>query len=372
MSSSCTKNEPAQPAPVKFDSSEVKRSIILYAVNNSSLAKDFADDYSEITKYISSCSDNSAQFLLYKTDTDSKKSGLYRVARYNDNTVRLDTLIKYDYYGLSTDPERISQVLNDAKRVYPDAKQGLIFWGHGTSWTPEFSDHKHKAYGGGYNSEDGFTVDWTDIDELAEAVPSDTFDFIWFDCCYMASIEVLYQFRDKCDHIVAYPTEVWSSGMNYQRVLPYLMMEKPELTKAAAMFYKVYADYGQPVTVGVFDISKIQSVAELAKDIYNFGNLRPSSSQLLNYSRKSGYPYYDLRQVLTLTAELNGNENRANEINRIMNEFVLYHAESKINFNSQWWDDANISGVSTHLYLNRNTNSEAYYRTLDWYKRVYP
>lgn len=357
--------------------SEVERTMLIYAVNNSSLASDFKDDSKEMLKGMETLDLSRFQLLVFFTEPDKLNCGLYRVIRSKDGKCEFEKIKNYERNVTSTSPERIKEVISDALALYPNSHYDMTFWGHGMSWKPFFTDHTVKSapvlhsYGGEYNSTSSYTTDWTEIDELAAALPDHVFETIWFDCCYMSSVEVIYEFRNKCNTMVAYPTEVYQYGMNYDAVLPYLMQSTPDIVGGAKVFYDSYGAVGEPCTVAVIDMASLEPVADITKRIYSIGDLRPIDSQLLNYSRSYSSPFYDFGQFVTTTATLNGREDLSREFKALMKRMVVYHAESSHNFNLRPWDVNNISGVSTHFYQGVDTEDETYYRTLAWYKRVH-
>lgn len=213
--SSCggkNQNEPEEP-----DNVEAKHFTLIYAVNRSSLRSDFRADSLEMMQALDRIADPSGRFLVYFTDIAADRCGLHEAVKRNGKyALSTKPLNEYPRNITSTNPSRIAEVINDALALYPDLTANLFFWGHGTSWTPEFSDNivrpskssrpedpsqaeapVHKAYGGEYAGElgDRNNLAWTDIVELAAAIPSGRFDTIWFDCCYMSSIEILYEFE---------------------------------------------------------------------------------------------------------------------------------------------------------------------------------
>lgn len=376
---SCGFDDPDNPdiGKEEIDADDVTRTVLVYAVNRSSLKYDFNDDRGEMLRGLENLDLRKHQLLLYYAESDGSCS-LYRgVRQLADGSVSLDKIKSFDDSRLSTDPKRIEEVMDYALTVYPNSAYDLVLWGHGMSWFPYFTDHivydspTQYAYGGEYNGSGPSQTDWTEIDELANAIPDHRFDTIWFDCCYMSGIEVIYQFRNKCKTFVGYPTEVWQYGLPYDLVLPYLMSDAHDVVGAAAEFYRYYSVTADPVTVAVCDMAAVENVAEASSHIMAAGQRRPSRQTLLNYSRTSGAPFYDFRQLMTETAIANDREDLAAVFRGSLEAMVLYHAESDRNFNKRPWDTSKISGVSVHLYTGADTSAEAYYRTLDWFRRVY-
>lgn len=375
---SCSNNDEPSPT-VDKDAEKVSRTILIYAINNSSLATDFSEDSREILKGVKDADRSDARVLLYRHDNETT-CGLYRVDMDKNNETYFQLIKSYERKQTSTSPERINEVIMDALALYPNSKYDMIFWGHGTSWVPSFTGHDiatdgpQKSYGGEYDGgkdSKGYpTTNYTDIDELADAIPDHRLQTIWFDCCYMGGIEVIYQLRNKCDNLVAYPTEIYTPGMAYNLSLPYLMSPEHDLVAAA----KTVADYYNNTcyTVSVIDMSKLESVADVAARVFKAGDVRPDNNTLLKYSRYNvSVPLYDLRQYLREIANLNGNAQLADEVSDRVDNMVIYHAESPNNFDKKYWDVTNISGISISPFPCGTTSEDDYYRTLDWYKRVY-
>lgn len=367
---------PVIPVNPVVNPEDVERTVIVYAVNRSSLSYNFEDDLSEMLRAMAGIDMDKYQLLVYKTNSASQ-CGLYRVAEDKEGKIDVALVRSYSRDVTSTHPDRIREVLDYALDLYPHSAYDLIFWGHGMSWKPYFSSHDvidppmSYGYGGEYNETGNTTkTDWTEIDELADAVPDHAFDTVWFDCCYMSGIEVIYEFRDKCDTFVGYPSEVWDDGMAYDVVLPYLLRGKPDVTGAAKAFYNYYDTKRYAATVAVFDMSLMEELAAVASDIVGSGKIRPDEKTLLNYSRSKTSPFYDFRQFFSQTALLNGCPDLAARLESVMDKAVLYHDASENDFNNRPWNSA-VSGISTHFYKDLDTRDESYYRTLDWYKRVY-
>lgn len=367
-----SKSEPEpEPQPVNPDGVT-----IVYAINKSSLSGNFMQDTAEMKAAMVSVDMSRQRLLVYLTESASK-TALYELQQIGKKKVLTWRKVKeYDRQQTSTAPAVMKQVISDALSVYPDAEHTLVFWGHGSAWTPGFSDHETRAdapaqysYGGEYGKNNEWQ--WTEITDIANAIPDGAFRTIWFDCCYMSSIEVAYQLRNKTKMYVAYPTEVWDEGLNYNDVFPYIMRKNQDLTGAAAKFYSYYNDKNDAVTVSVMDMSKIEAVAEATRALMQqspdeIGKVTGVS----NYRRGGTYGYYDMMQLLKLKDQ----GELWQSVQDSMNRFVIYHAESSKDFNNRQWVQTPLCGVSMHSlgeYGQKEADHEPFYRTLDWYKAVY-
>jgi hypothetical protein len=382
---SCGKDDPTY-----VKSADVSQVVLIYAVNNSSLSYDFISDRANMGAAMLNI-DSSRRLLLYCIDNISSsatyKQPVLLEAVKNGSEIAWSPVKIYGSSTLSTDPNRIATVISDALSLYPNAEYDLFFWGHGTAWYPSGDSRFNatlknkqvirKSYGGEYTSDSG-VKGWITIDELANAIPDSKFNTIWFDCCYMSNIESIYQFRNKCNTYVGYATEIWDDGLPYQYVLPYMLRENPDVKSAAISLFNYYNDGGSPVTVAACDMSSIEEVADAAKAILATGSERPSKSELTCYSRSTTFELYDFEQYMRLTAMCNAGTQVTSEtynlisaFNSALSDFVICHYESSTDFNHRLWGSDELSGISTHYFTDSAVASDDFYRSLDWYNRVY-
>ena len=93
-----------------------------------------------------------------------------------------------------TDPETLTHFIKYAAEKYPANRQELIFWDHGGgSLTGYGYDEKHKNAGS------------MDLVEVASALKNagETFDFIGFDACLMATLETAVVCEKYGDYLIA-------------------------------------------------------------------------------------------------------------------------------------------------------------------------
>ncbi|MBD5206411.1 MAG: hypothetical protein HDS84_08590 [Bacteroidales bacterium] len=374
---SCDKSEPDST----IDESNMDRVILVYAVNHSSLKYDFKSDSTEICKAMQNIDLSQYQVLVYKT-IDLNNTGLYKFEKKSGGKNEFKEVNIYPRDITSTDSGRLQKVVEDALSLYPQATYDMIFWGHGTAWV-EGNDNTdvqttkrgpEKAYGGEYtgfkNPNGSAETSWMNIEDLSSALPNKKFDKIWFDCCYMSSIEVIYELRDKCNYYIGYPTEVMSEGMSYEVVLPYLLRKEPDFIGAAKSFFKNYNDHSVPATVTVLDMSKLPAVVNATREILKTGFMCPSSSDMVNYSRMST----KLVDFLTYYSEIANHNNRqelATALKQAYDKMVLYQDASAKDFRGFEWDRSKIHGISTFYLIDENDDNSAYYKNLEWYKTVY-
>lgn len=137
----------------------------------------------------------------------------------------------------------------------------------------------------------------TDVTALADGIANAgmTMEFILFDDCYMASVEVAYDLRHVTGHLIASTCEMMAYGLPYARIGAYLL-GTPDYQAICDHFYEFYSAYNLPYgTLSVIDCSQLDALAEVMNEInarYTF------DTSLLGYlQRLDGYSptiFYDM------------------------------------------------------------------------------
>ena len=232
---SCSKDEPE-------DYSVKERLVLIYAVAANNLQVNLKFDMQEILKVAPNLNLKNNKVLVYSV-VNSGECLLQELQKNNKGESEFVTVKEFEELPLSTSEERISEVMGYVAANYDYPKKGLILWSHADGWLPWYQstpsepaeqDDRRKSFG--WDNYEGSTYK-TNITALADAIPADMFDFIWFDCCYMANIETVYQLRDKTDYVVGSVLEIASDGMPYDLTMPYLLQPEADLKAAAFEFY---------------------------------------------------------------------------------------------------------------------------------------
>lgn len=390
--SSCHKDE---PSPVPSHSSTA---ILVYAVASNNLSSSFYADRDEMLEGLASADLDEVAFMVYSVTPDlmgTQPPTLSRAVRNGDGNVELVEIKRYGHDTYSTDPRRISEVISDFKSLAPAETYGVFFWSHATSWVPSGSDHvvnptPYAASSAGLHGEgiaDAPELQWfgqdkyngksdyCDIIEMADAIPDGAFDFIWWDCCYMSSIEVIYQFRNKAKRFVAYPTEVLAEGAPYDIILPFVAKANPNLVAAAELMSDYFRSGDKVFTIAVINPDAIEDVADLARAAVP--GTRLIQPRLIKYSRGS-YRFYDFGQYTSSWGESLGENWDSRAFSDAMDRLIVYKAASDRLFDGKPLPEDYYSGISTH-YVNLDFDptwddpdpQDLYYTKLDWFKRVF-
>lgn len=365
----CT-DEPQNPK------GEKQRLILIYAVAANSLEGNLGMDLQEIISVAPDLDLVNNKLLVYSV----KKDGiceLKELTGYNGNYT-YNLVRSFPELPLSTSSERMREVIEFVDQSYDYEKKGLILWSHATGWlywpqgaTPE--EGKQKAFG-----EDIYSgkIYKTNIPELADGIPEGVFDFIWFDCCYSANIETLYQLRYKTDYMIGSVIEISSMGMPYDLTMPYLLRKDADLAGAAFEFYDYYDTYGYPYAVSIIKSSELEGLAEVTREISGLygepGSLAGVQNYSILYENSRRTTFYDMRQLLEAYGPLNSDLKKKTDA--AFGRAVLYNKISDRNWTNGYVtypediDVSGCSGLSMNNFVDNGTTASEFYRTLDWYK----
>lgn len=345
------------------------RVILIYAVAANNLSTNLIYDTREILNVAPKLDLSHNAVLLYSV-IPTGECKLQKLVKDKSSGEYKFTLVKsYNPTPLSVEKERIEDVLDYVDRNFNTPRKGLILWSHATGWIPWFGgstgrSERREAFGQDNYEGVGYQCN---ITTLAEAIPAGKFDFIWFDCCYMANIETIYQLRDKTDRIVAYVSEIDSDGMPYDLTMPYLLRAEPDLQQAAYEVYDYYMSRPRAVTISIMDTAGLQNLAEAASKIFQYGTPPTWLGNIHNYSRLSNSgPFYDMGELLDSYTGVPQEYMAA--FHDAMEEVVVYKKASTFDFSSQWINQQTYSGLTMHHYVDNGTANEIFYTGLDWYE----
>lgn len=387
---SCTNNDPSD-SPYVDKIEPVKSTILVYAIATNTLSRNLVSDKNEMLEAVDMIDLSKHNVLIFQTtyggyDDEGNLYGkveLVKLEKGAENPA-WTTVNEYPEGTDPLNPATVSSVIDYVTEYYPAENYGMIFWSHSTASQPYF-----PATTVAYNPETGsssvelpslgwFGQDLTanddrysymNIDDLADAVPDNLFNFIWFDSCLMSNIESIYQFRNKCKTYVAYPTEVLDDGAPYHLILPYIAKEEPDLVGAAKQFFEYYSrSFG---TVTVVDMTRIEELAQFCRSV-NAENLEVNYNNMTKYSRPGKELFYDLGDYTLELSKSAGNEISLTEWDELIDRVVLYKATTYGGLLSLYLNTEHFSGISSHVYTyEEDTTKELFYKSLDWYQKTF-
>jgi len=362
--SSCVKLD--TPRPQSFS-----RTVLLYLACDGNGLQWYAEgDLANLVRGYLPIRTDKDEALLVFYDDGSENPALHRYYVTSEGLVYKELVKLYDNGFNSADTDNLKRVLDDVEYFYPSERRGLILWSHGTGWLPPgyYANPKEgRSVSKSFAQEVGCEMD---IRDLADVLTRH-YEFILFDSCLMATVEVAYQLREKTDYLIASCAEILVDGFPYSAIGQDFFYDHTGKGPAALQdICKQYYDYynaqtgaNRTATVSLIDCSKLDELAAVSRKIFaahkaDMPLVNPSAVQ--HYYTGNKHWFYDLTDYVKQFAT----ESELSEFKAAMDRCVL----SK--YATEWIlgvvQVRTHSGLSTYIPIENATYLNSYYKTLDW------
>jgi hypothetical protein len=348
------------------------RAVLIYMLADNSLGSS-GYDRDNIDGMITACQNGAFgwnRLIIYHDDYKADSPMLKEVTSSG-----LKILKTYDNSEKSVSAHRMEQVIADFKEVAPAEKYGLIIWSHATGWLQT-----------GMQESTDITTQWVGEDRsnymnvttLASVLNGKQFDYIYFDCCFMASVESLYELRNVTDTFVGSCTELPAEGMPYEQTLPYLMADTPDLEKAAQTtfnYFDLKSGASRTCTMSVVKASALDKLAEATRRIYELHPELPADYSGQSFERKKTeepsylFDFEDyVNELYSANTSLSGMRAAYADWLTALDNCVTYEAHTPYIFNSLKINSH--CGLSTYIIRSATDVTTKNYSQLSWYRDV--
>ena len=257
----------------------VEKTLFMYfpwSGNVNPLTSDFYKNVADMENAIIAKGLDSKRVIVFFA-TSSSEAEMYEIV-YSKGKCTHEFLNEYTFYFYTT-VSGLTSILNDVKRFAPAPIYAMTIGSHGMGWVQAEQTRMYKLRDYKYHWErEGALTRWfggslyqTDITTLAEAIINANMhmQFVLFDDCYMANVEVAYDMRNATDYLIASTCEVMSAGMPYAMIGEYLLDSEPDYQAICDGFYSFYSNYGKYSygTLSVIDCTRLDEMASLMKRI---------------------------------------------------------------------------------------------------------
>lgn len=277
----------------------------------------------------------------------------------------------------ATDAAVMQQAIDDAKRIAPAENYGIVLWSHASGWLEDGAETVAEKSGVSpmsYGQHGGRKMNTTTLRYVLE---DEGLEYIYFDCCLMGSVEVMYELRHCADYIVSSPSELPRDGMPYDRNLGLLAAGgRDNILKAADNTFNLYdtkADVEErTATMTVVDTRGLERVAEATRAIYEKTEPTHPLQRVTNYygsDRVSQGFYLDFGEyVESLYRQGALDPVLWADFFSAMSSAVIYSAATPKLWNK--WTIYTNSGLSTRVVLRAEDLAVQGYDRLEWTKNV--
>lgn len=364
---SCHKDDEPETTPYK-------RTVLVYIVaDNNGLASYAQEDLVEMKEGMAKVSDGMLHLLVY-IDTGSSPR-LIELKKQNDEVVE-DVIRTYD--------DRNSVGLDETREVFadvfsnPDFKAegyGLIYWSHGDGWIPY--GQASTCWVGQDKGDGDHRMNISELVTVLQSVPH--LDFLMFDACFMASVEVAYELRSFTDYYIGSPTETPGPGAPYERLVPLMSAEQAAVEMSKAYFdfyYKIYKEgigissthWTGGTSISVIRTDALEQLASLTARLLpeEEVDIDVLKEEVFDYDvRPRDYVgYFDLKQLMEQVLD----DASYAAWTQTFDAAIAYWSTTPKNY-SQFvgmFSMKDTNGI-TH-YIPGSSKRDAAYRSLQWYR----
>lgn len=355
--------------PLPIEPKVPQRVVLIYMGGDNNLSSETYDKINIITQSWSDAYDGK---LFIYSDPWGATPALYEIKTINGEGAT--QMVESYPEENSADSRVFERVIRKVTTENPAHSYGLVLFSHASGWLPEQTLLRPKSV----------IIDGTnemDLVDLAAAIPDGRFDFILFEACFMAGIEVAYELKDKAKYIAASSAEIVSPGFTpvYPQVIGQLFAPEADL-KGVIETYYAHCDrqtgYKRSVTFSLIRTEALTELAAWMRDNITHAGKDPriemapvEMNHVQTFDRYTNYNlFFDFQDLYSGYVEAKEKKQLAT----LMEECVPFKVAS-----SAFMEGANgfqinsHSGLTTYTFQERFPFLNASYRQLKWYKEVW-
>lgn len=243
---------------------------------------------------------------------------LYQVTSDASGRVQYKTIATFPSWENSASGELWERVFATLRAcLHPKASLGLVVFSHGSGWLPEGALSHPRSF----LEDKGRTIS---LEDFVEALPAEGLEFVLFDMCFTAGVEVAYALREKVSYVVVSSAEMLSPGFVslYRSHLSLLYGKLPsslvQWTELHAQEVEGKEGMYQSGTLSVLHLS---SMEKLACWVGRHDRGRGQEG-VTHFDRARSIPlFYDLGTYLQVQCD---DEEERRELSQLLHSIVLY------------------------------------------------
>lgn len=359
--SSCKKEKEEEPIP------QSSRVLLSYMIAGNNLESDMRQNIQNMLQGLTQLRKVSRLVVYWDGCSGDPKISCYTV---NENGKVGKEQIQRTYPQQSaTDESVMTTVLKDMMQLNPAESYGLIFSSHGTGWMSSGEDviNNRKAVGPDAGK-------WMEIPALGRALEkaiTRPFDFILFDACLMADVQVAYQLRHTTSYIIASVAEVLAAGFPYQQLMPYFYSNNEvDYTIAMPATYINYYRYNRTPwgTISTIRCSELEALAlAMRNTLQQYAERLPAfrATDVQHYDRYNVGFTYAISDLKDFVEQLAAPESPTLVLNQLERTLVYKGlVESNVLFTI---DPLRYSGLGMYIPQADKPRWNTFFQTFEWY-----
>lgn len=348
ISNGCSKDEPQNP-------DKIDNVLLVYLGGDRHAIS--TDSKQKLDAIISGYRGGKSHRVLVYHDYSKEQPYLIELAHNKQNTLEI-----YEEEN-SADPAVIKRFIAKAKERYPDAQFNLLVFSHATGWLPKdtYANPSSRSIITDGDNEMEFL-------DFAKALPNNMFNYIIFEACHMAGIEVLFELKDKANYIIASSAEIIAPGFlnSYSTHINELVNGNPiRFIQSAFDCINQQEEFYNSSTLSVIDTKKLSLLADYVRENCDFTK-SVEMNQLQYFDRGHKYLFCDFTDY---HLRLLKNANNADLFETKINDCIMWEdATSNFLLDYEGFEINKHSGMTVYIMQDSYPKLNNSYSELSWYQ----
>lgn len=344
---------------------EVEDVLLVYLAGDNNLSGESHEKFEAIVKGYDGARDR--RILVY-LDSKGETPQLIEITDKN----KYQILENYSSEN-SADPAVLGRVIAKAKSLYPQADFNFLVFSHATGWLPQGYYTNPRAAFETMPSKRSILVDENsemDLSDFARTIPDNMFEYIIFETCHMAGVEVVYELRHKAKYIVASSAEIVSPGFTdvYSSNINDLINGEPtDFIQAVFDFFNNQTSYMYSATFSIIETSQLENLATFIRDNCDFTKV-VEIENIQYFDRKNFHLFCDFEDYYSRLLE---NDQQQKILSQLVNKCVIWKASTP--YFMEGYNGFFIkkhSGLTAYIMQDRYANLNTAYEKSTWYKAI--
>ncbi|WP_255498678.1 clostripain-related cysteine peptidase [Dysgonomonas sp. ZJ709] len=309
--------------------------------------------------------ENDNKLLIYSDASDAKPLLMVIVNQNGKNVLKTVNLYMEED---SAYKETLARVIGEVKNLYPYSPYGLLVFSHASGWLPPGTLTNPQAANKSVLMDGISEMDMTDF---ANAIPDGTFDYIVFEACFMAGIEVAYELKDKTDYILASSAEILSPG--FTEVYPQIINKlfDGDLKGFAQTSFEYFNTKTGWECSATFSIIKTSALGDLSDFVSQNCDLNKEINvgDIQYFDRYGYHLFFDFEQYY---ASFIASDTQREEFKALIDKCVVWKsATPHFMLGYSGFAIEKYSGLTVYVEQEQFSFLNAAYKRLAWYQAIH-
>ena len=345
-----------------------KRVVVVYIMGENSLSTYAQRDLNEIRSAMKNIPDSCQLVVFFDNSRNNEYPQILTFDKSGEKT-----LFAYKTDPLSTDSTTLRQALKTITKASPADHYGLVMWSHGSGWLPQQPRYS-IGVDNGKNSISNIGTEM-EIPTLANILrqSGERWTYVFFDACFMQTVEVAYELRDCVDWCIGSPAEIPAEGAPYDEMLPTLFDDQP--WRIAEAYYDFYKTRGG-IVISALRTSEMEQLATATAPLIARLPSYPATEGVqqyfaLEYPEQWEPEFFDMGSAIHTWFDSDHQAWLETARKAVPYRYATQQWETAYPefYDPTLTDETNILGISMYIPTENGRQNEAFKRTR-WCKRV--